>query len=765
MEAIKHKTIHQYLSKDSQPNTPSSPALVIGTPSSSNPLEYIDMDSLISEIDSISSKLENRHNQIFNFNKQIPIPIGDDNITIPTGYICPISYKPIPIESTKLSVFYDPSKKVKKQNNNNYSDVLQEIITRKKESENQGKSQISNLNINQSDSDMDISDTSNTINYHKKNSNNNSMNKNIQSNLLINLTNKKWISTLLLKKLKRIFSLPYSSIIDSKDLCILLSDIHYERSNILQDYSIINDIIPNYNIKLNENEKNSYFDLLIEQSSCNFDMFDCGNLSNGLFSSLSMLYCLIDRLKSGNPLHSISKSLKKIIEPVSNEMNYFIDPLDNSNRNQSHLRIHTLLKVNQIIKKSFNIDGPQYCNNDFLKSNINNNSNNDFLDIPFLLGGFKGSWIELKPTESMNYWEKTKLQPYIARKNFNYLAICPVFPNDIAYTRQNLSKYMKELSSMFEICNLGNHRPVVNLSKYPQGVIPVFMEERTPENESKSSAIERQLLKFKEACEYLRNTLGNVKFFADGCLVIYIINPFPFYTSQLYITKFQSIFHSILPLSSQNVVFQNIPLKYIVSIPECGLSIYLKDLAFSVFNKCRRISYNTANNELAYQLYEPLFILSPKQHQQQQQHNFSMSSSSSSQSIQSTSLHIAYGRSLSGDLLIIIITDSKGELLEYRRKSIHKNSQSYSDPNIVWEYCKELLKYIPSMVSYSNLFIGKFGSLTSFEVQTWKEIANLNQDYPLVIFSLNFQENIQLLNKRKFIFFFKKKRIFINIFF
>ena len=78
--------------------------------------------------------------------------------------------------------------------------------------------------------------------------------------------------------------------------------------------------------------------------------------------------------------------------------------------------------------------------------------------IPYMITGFEREWITLAPL-GLKYWDKFCLEPYSKGKNILYLCVTP----DHEYICSNTKYYLRELSTSYELCRLGFHRPCLNL--------------------------------------------------------------------------------------------------------------------------------------------------------------------------------------------------------------------------------------------------------------------------------------------------------------
>ena len=602
-----------------------------------------------------------------------------------------------------------------------------------------------------------------------------------------------------------------------------------------------------------------FFDLFIQLALTPGDVFYPGDLSFGIFPTIQTLQCNYERFHFGSLYELLSDQTMETTETFSSySMQNSLDPLFSST-NRDRLRQKLLFSFEQILSKSFgknHVKGPLTCDQwfqlhdqeqqqtDEMETSDDENSNDvhpasrfvEYFPTPMLLVGNKSSWLEVKPTQFLTFWEKTSLKPFFAKKNFSYFVLCPKFISQFEKSKESASSssssssnheskivsrvlgFFKELGSLYETCNLGNLQPISN-SKYSNGLVWIPMENdetfihkknhlrtnqhhplhpsddldddddeddegdddddqmmidndeiphhhsetqqknqnQMPSTSSSSSSscsmVERQLHAFKEACDRLSKDIENHTMYSDNCLLIFIINPFTYCTSVLELCNCLASIKKVLLYNGQNVSFQFIQYEHIFRSPPCGQNSFLKEVAVSAFNKCRRISYFGGDSSTPatlpsysnspsciYTLYEPLFILSRPSRTQ-------------------NNLHCAYRRSLDQKWLSIIFTDSHGELLEQRsiplfpfsteENSNSKQQQQHQifidvdcmdddhstqqetnndlpsstmipcsqDPSLVFKACYQLLLHFPSPVYFENLTIGKFGRFSSDELE------------------------------------------------
>jgi mediator of RNA polymerase II transcription subunit 13 len=98
---------------------------------------------------------------------------------------------------------------------------------------------------------------------------------------------------------------------------------------------------------------------------------------------------------------------------------------------------HQLLYVqNQHVQLEEQISGPQ--------------------PIPYVLAGLDREWVMLAPY-SLKFWDKLCLEPYSKGKDIAYVCVVP----DNDYICSVTKTYFRELSTHYELCRLGLHRPLL----------------------------------------------------------------------------------------------------------------------------------------------------------------------------------------------------------------------------------------------------------------------------------------------------------------
>ena len=94
--------------------------------------------------------------------------------------------------------------------------------------------------------------------------------------------------------------------------------------------------------------------------------------------------------------------------------------------------------------------------------------------IPYVLAGLDREWVMLAPY-SLKFWDKLCLEPYSKGKDIAYVCVVP----DNDYIASMTKIYFRELSTHYELCRLGIHRPL--LKAFPdQGLLRVSQTSSDP---------------------------------------------------------------------------------------------------------------------------------------------------------------------------------------------------------------------------------------------------------------------------------------------
>ncbi|XP_061703731.1 mediator of RNA polymerase II transcription subunit 13-like isoform X3 [Syngnathoides biaculeatus] len=131
------------------------------------------------------------------------------------------------------------------------------------------------------------------------------------------------------------------------------------------------------------------------------------------------------------------------------------------------------------------------------------------LPIPTVLLGYdrERDFLALSPL-ALPFWEKLLLEPYGGQRDVAYVVLCPNSPPLLAAART----FFQELSSVYETCRLGKHRPLTKMSR--DGIIRVGEE---VESERLEELDVDQWLTGPWAGEQHTDNLNKLKLYAYAC--------------------------------------------------------------------------------------------------------------------------------------------------------------------------------------------------------------------------------------------------------
>ncbi|KAF9293057.1 mediator of RNA polymerase II transcription subunit 13 [Linnemannia elongata] len=286
---------------------------------------------------------------------------------------------------------------------------------------------------------------------------------------------------------------------------------------------------------------------------------------------------------------------------------------------------------------------------------------------PDIVVGHNDDWLEASPT-ILRFWEKLSLGPYSGRKSISYFVLYP----ESADMENNVTRFWRELSVLFETSLLGKHQPGM-IQDYKPGLVPIPL---LPALAGESMEA-RQVRSYIDGCQKLGSLLGADSKDKDVHTVIYMVNPFPHGAGYFDLcrcfsimkTQFRTAMGSIsTPMEQprENLVLQLVPIQHVINPSTFGgyLLFGLKDIAFTVYAKCKVfLERTTFSRDFLAQIntYAPLFALAkatpPTIH-------FDVHQKPNSMPKPPATLHVGYGFSLDGRWLICVWTDHRGELLE-----------------------------------------------------------------------------------------------------
>eukprot|EP01124_Arcella_intermedia_P004929 TRINITY_DN12845_c0_g1_i1.p1 TRINITY_DN12845_c0_g1~~TRINITY_DN12845_c0_g1_i1.p1 ORF type:complete len:566 (-),score=99.60 TRINITY_DN12845_c0_g1_i1:30-1640(-) len=341
-------------------------------------------------------------------------------------------------------------------------------------------------------------------------------------------------------------------------------------------------------------------------------------------------------------------------------------------------------------------------------------------------------------------WEKMNLEPYAPKKNVNYYVVADYDTlsqyiqqiNEI--NNQNLhddksvkdlvDTFFKELDALYESCHLGYHK----IAKSP----PINGYDRSPSTTDPEKSSEDPLTiaykKYIRGCEAIGIHIKNndlQTMFSTTSTVIYLLNDFQYF---LQCNAKKVIFKSFENVQQhQNVVVVSVPLSFVLNLKSNFIG-NLKQLAFDVYTKCRRISFpnqKSSEKNKRNKLYEPYTILSDRFLPVSLNPSLSPKPPSPNISLLnvSTMLHFAYILSPQLEFVVICCCDTVGELME--SKVITTPNYDLSKIiNVMWQFCMDT---VPNLLPLEktqdnvdngwNLVIGKWGHFHNQEIDEWEK--------------------------------------------
>ncbi|PRP76650.1 hypothetical protein PROFUN_14976 [Planoprotostelium fungivorum] len=404
---------------------------------------------------------------------------------------------------------------------------------------------------------------------------------------------------------------------------------------------------------------------------------------------------------------------------------------------------------------------------------------------PNLLVGYQEQFLSISPG-ALYLWEKSRLEPYSLKKSVLYHVISPD-----SSSLSPLSSFFRDLSSVYEVCNFGKHQPL-SMNKGDAGGISL-LNSKGGANTSQE-AYRASLAHFCPAlCERIMEIYAEYTEFC--CVVIYFMCPTQ--EEGLYRMIMETYTSIIMEKTSQypnvNIIFQIIPMETIIKRTD-GLST-TKELAFSVYNKIRRISSAEFSNdrgaENRMKLYEPLFIVacssptvgiasgqgvqgmkecggevqttpSPLNPLMISSHPStpmtpSMERETPAESPECVSrekmIHCAYMLGDSETCLVATFTDDRGEILETETIPFFRDDSLSKVLRRLWLTCKLIINLVDHSSSW-KFVIAKFGEMSSSELREWEAVINesasdredsTHQMESIILLSLSFDHCLQLV--------------------
>ncbi|CAF1506425.1 unnamed protein product, partial [Adineta steineri] len=234
---------------------------------------------------------------------------------------------------------------------------------------------------------------------------------------------------------------------------------------------------------------------LIERKECLSSPFDCFNNQNiiqktntqDILQLLKQPFYQHENWACGSAIDQARNNSNSIIADDIDkhhwlhQWSYSTIPLDSDQQLITMLRSLQPLLVEALKKRNVNglwstIDGPLtwksfhqllYVQNHHahLEEQISGPQ-----PIPYILAGLDREWIMLAPY-SVKFWDKLCLEPYSKRKDIGYICVIP----DNDYICSMTKTYFRELSTHYELCRLGIHRPLSKVFS-DQGILRILSQ-------------------------------------------------------------------------------------------------------------------------------------------------------------------------------------------------------------------------------------------------------------------------------------------------
>ncbi|KAL0075005.1 mediator complex subunit 13 C-terminal-domain-containing protein [Phycomyces blakesleeanus] len=363
---------------------------------------------------------------------------------------------------------------------------------------------------------------------------------------------------------------------------------------------------------------------------------------------------------------------------------------------------------------------------------------------PMILVGRDDNCIE-GSSDLITFWEKMRLEPYVCRKNVQYVVLCP---KGERLESQADEFFRKGLSVIYETCLLGNHRPY-NLANGRNGVVPVELLAHSSGNSWKT----RQYKSYMNACLTLGSALGNKSVDNDQHVVIYLVNPVENLSFSLDLSRcfnaLKMAFGMGLSKGKAQLVMQIVPVQHILLSSSFGgyTKFGLKEIAFSVYTRCDTVVSRSTRGTLCdvppkTAIYTPIFVLTKPI---PETIRFSLKKPLSATPIlldRGAMLHLAYTFSVDKQWLIIVWSDHRGELLEYSVLKTTNQSVRLSLEAMlteIWTRTKEIAQRTGFVWTFT---IAKLGLMFEDELKVWSTIVP--QDERMVMVCVDLHTSLQI---------------------
>ncbi|KAL1925705.1 uncharacterized protein VTP21DRAFT_588 [Calcarisporiella thermophila] len=361
--------------------------------------------------------------------------------------------------------------------------------------------------------------------------------------------------------------------------------------------------------------------------------------------------------------------------------------------------------------------------------------NLDALPLPDILLGHNDEWLEASPA-SLPFWEKLRLEPYGPRKNVHWFVLHPDTEAITDHTRM----FFRELSVIYETCQLGLHQPGC-VGDY-KGFVPVPLLPASGEESSR----EQQMKSYMAVCQ----NLENIHF------VVYLLNPFSHRSS---IADLCHCFTKLLisydvatmgtvsarEKAHDRVLLQILPIEHMIRSAGFGgyLQFGLKEIAFSVYEKCAQLveKNNWQSEEIGTitEIYSPPFVLAkspPNKIQFSLKRTLEAYPSPIDAPIM---LHLAYTFSANQRWFICAWVDDHGELVEYSLMEVRSLSggKHLGLQAILGEVWNRTCRIMRRASVGWKVFVAKLGLITQAELVAWTEVLGQATNVYVVCTDLN----------------------------
>eukprot|EP01114_Cavostelium_apophysatum_P018482 TRINITY_DN5722_c0_g1_i1.p1 TRINITY_DN5722_c0_g1~~TRINITY_DN5722_c0_g1_i1.p1 ORF type:complete len:1451 (+),score=370.80 TRINITY_DN5722_c0_g1_i1:123-4475(+) len=346
------------------------------------------------------------------------------------------------------------------------------------------------------------------------------------------------------------------------------------------------------------------------------------------------------------------------------------------------------------------------------------------LSVPNLIINYQDEVIRVNPL-SFCFWEKTRYAPYYPKKNINYYVISPHSDSML----MNINLFFKELSAVYEVCNLGKHKANTMHSKYP-GIVSIPIDF----DENNDSSVDQFFSRLDQECDKIASHLieHSLSYTEYSSSVIYAVNPFPSGNVGLarrLLRGLSMILKKVDSHPSVHLTFQIVPIQCLMQRHDTLM--LLKEICFSVFNKSRRISADflhtnrnfgaqNTNPQPKTKVFEPLSILSSKEDGQE------------AEGVPiSRVLHCSYLFSDDNRYAVAAITDDRGEMLDTLTSPVnHKEPKPFNAAfKKFWNHCRLMTA---QMSIQWRVVIGKLGFISNAELTEWKQLIGESLDKVLL---------------------------------